>query len=270
MKDFDSDYYSLPHVPFMVELETLCFVVEVPMCKAQQEDYLKNFDYLDAPLRNPPAIMKAEWLEATCSAFLIIGKGDFTLKVCPEDYFMERNIALNAPYITKYYELADDDEAMPECLIYHTSSLDEIPAYGYEAWAIYSGYKDALIVNKINNMIDLLNSNQVSVVHIMSKPTFKERYLALRNVSGNQHFRDFEKAVTVQIAQGKPIKRKSKPESFTKLNMLESFRYLREKGVKKTPAARAVINMFFNDDSKDFKREVDNFLKLIDRKNPKG
>ncbi|MFZ2172249.1 MAG: hypothetical protein WAW61_21745 [Methylococcaceae bacterium] len=179
MKWYDSDYYRLPHIPFVIALPDLCFKVHLPLSRAAENVYRQYFDLIqiDQGVKTKAIGYKALGFAAFCSKFVITGKG-YELVWEPEGWHNER-------------ELAIDDRRL---------SLDTRPALGFEAFSIYSNYCRLNRERKKQQAISDLDDNQV-------KPEYLKEMLPSLIKTKELELKDFNKAVTEHIFRGEPIKK---------------------------------------------------------------
>ena len=238
LNEFDSDYLKIPRVPFIVELPTLCFKVHVSMSLAAQQEELPYFELIQSPINSNGETKnighKCLNFYATCSIFILRGNG-YIIYSEPYDWHYDREIDLKNNIL----------------------SLDDDPATGYEAWEIYSAYERHKDSNKVKQMIEHLNTDQITFEHIKKHfPDFIGHYKTSNRI--NQELIDvFEKAVGTNALRDKKIHRKKKRVEISEINLLMSYQHIlsQQSSKNKDMALREAIFLFYPDvapDSNEF------------------
>ena len=127
MIEYDSDFYNLTHVPFIIELPTLCYRVLVPMSKAQLNDCFPYFDLIQvsiSPKGAKPRHIKN--IGFKCLDFRVFSSG-FGL-ICNDG--------------TKEIFHEHHDVSVERVTPDPAWSLDVNPATGYEAFGLYNAYQN--------------------------------------------------------------------------------------------------------------------------------
>lgn len=250
MNEFDSDYSRLPHVPFIVELPTLCFKVHIPMCLAEQQEQLPYFELIQTPIKPEGKSKnighKCIDFFATCSVFILIGNG-YTLFYEPYDWSYERKIDIKNNIL----------------------SLDDAPAKEHEAWEIYSAYKYHKDNEKVEQMIEYLVTDQITPEHIKKHfPDFIKHYESSNRIN-KELIETFEKTVGNRTLIDRLINRKKKRVKISQINLLISYQSIlsRQTHKNKANAIREAIHLFspnLAQDSDEFGSMVESLRKKID------
>ena len=251
MNKYDSDYRTIPHVPFIIELPNLCYIVDVPICKAAQNEYLPYFDLVqvvitrngtkDRQIKNVGH--KILGFFASCSMFTVIGKDNFRLNFEPYKWNTERKSAIYNPLL----------------------SLNVIPATGYEAWMIYSDYKIKRRIDTVSQVVNDLNSDKIPPAYVRHLfPELIQEYERSRYMDVGIDFSAFEKAMLRHVLKEIPITKKKNREKLTELNLLVSYQFiLHNQPVpkNKTDARCKAIRLFYPNITDDELFQRDEALK---------
>jgi hypothetical protein len=231
MKYYDSDFLKLPHIPFIIELPDMCFKVHIPLCTAAQKAYLPFFDLI------PKVGYKTLGFLAYCSMFTVIGKDGWGVDFKPEDWSIERESGI-------------DDRRF---------SLDVIPASGYEAWVIYSLFKDRTEEIYVKQGKNDLDNNRCSPKHV--KKFIPDAFEHIR------YSTQIKCAVSDHVLSDKVIK-KRKREEIEDIDLVESYRFLLSQQAKpnKERARLEAIKMLYpNKTDEELHKKEESLEKIINR-----
>lgn len=226
-------------MPFIIELPTLCFKVHVSMSLAAQQEELPYFELIQTPIRKNNNHSSGEVKNighkclgffATCSVFILIGDGYII-------YF--------EPYGWNYERKTD--------LKNNILSLDDAPAKEYEAWEIYSLYEKYKDSEKVEQMIEYLNTDQIKPEHIKEHFSDFLGHYKTSNRINEELINSFEQAVGSNVLRGKLIERKKKRVEISEINLLMSYQYILSKqpSQNKAAARREAISLLYPDISAD-------------------
>jgi len=248
--DYDSDFYTLPHVPFIIELPTLCYKVLVPMCKAQQQELLPHFDLIQSSIRRKGAKdrqiknigHKCLDFRIFSSEFELIGKNGWAIVFQPFEFCIDPSW-----------------------------SLDVAPATKYEAFAIYSACEINNRNKKVLGVTNDLNNDKITPAYVKTHfPGMSKEYERSKYMDVGIDFSAFEKAINRHALKEISINggRKNR-ETIKELNLVASyFHILREQSGKKNKVAagREAIKLFYPEITDDELVEMcKSFLRRIKR-----
>jgi len=245
--EYDNKLRSIPHIPFIVEIhETLCYIVEIPMTKAAQEEYLKYFGSVE--INNPHSKegqtkvigYKCFGFQAFCSRFEIIG-GAVSLRFEPYKWMVER----------------EQDGGGSKV------SLDKTPAIDREAMEIYLSYKTQSKQDKVNQIVDDLKNNKIRPNYLKNNIlSFYEDYKRSKRVNTGVDFRAFEQEMVRQSFvdlgsiktnnNSKKFREKSegsKHPAYSSFDLLVSYLHILERqgGKKNKKAMKEALLLFYPD-----------------------
>jgi len=256
-------------VPFIVELPNLCFIVEIPMNKAAQNDHLKYFELIQVVNKDNEIINighKCTFFWAYSRGFKLIGKGFDSASFCE---------LINDDSTISSFELTFEPygwKAQPDSEIDNPDlSLDEMPADSYEAWDIYSRYITWQYQEKINKIVDDLNNNLITPEYIKNKlPTIYQHYQRSKRIDINLDFNELERAIFRHALNEISIKNqrnskncnrskgsKSHP-AVSNINLLDSYFYTLEHtpNIKKIEALRNALTLFYPELNKEEREDI--------------
>jgi len=246
MQDFDSDVLKVQKVPFIVEVrDTLCYKVHMEMSSAEEEGYnlLRYFEMIEVSVKQNTAPDKIKYIgykclnfSATCSLFIIEGDG-YTLYFEPYDWHYERQVNIDNNIV----------------------SLDDDPATGYEAWEIYSAYKKYSNNSHTEQVIEYLETNQISVDYLKKNfPVLVESYETSNSIDKKLVSR-LKQAMVKSTLSGKKINRVSNQTRIKDIDLFMSYQYILKNGLKKNQAQarKEAIYLFYADigDDEFFKKD---------------
>lgn len=263
MVDFDSDYLRLPLVPFVVELPDRCFLVKVSLCRAAQEEFLPHFDLIEVIIQNPknksehvvkPIGHRAREFLATCSAFILIADDGYRLKFEPlNDWYFERWEAEEYP-----------------CF-----SLDAEPADDIEAYDIYQQYIDKKYSDIFKRIIELLNTNKISIDYLKNKneenetkPTlygYIDYFINAKVLFSGFDKNEFTKAIANAALSDKPVRKRNRVK-VKDIDLLVSYHFIlnNQPGISQQQAREKAIKLKFpNISEDDLARRNEALKKLI-------
>jgi hypothetical protein len=211
LAEYDSVYRALPHVPFIIELPTLCYIVEVPLCKAQQNKYLQYFELIQVSIRGN----EVKNVGYKCADFLAYSSGFELIGGCytTPEAFLElmiewedsSTVSRNGIFFEPYGWKAQLESEISDPYL----SLDETPATGFEAWEIYSAYKTWQYQVKINKITDDLNNNRIKPEYIKNRlPELYQHYQQSKRINSGLDFSLLEQAIVRHALKDIPIKEK--------------------------------------------------------------
>lgn len=287
MAEYDSVYRVLPHVPFIIELPTLCYIVEVPLCKAQQNKYLQYFELIQVSIRGNEVrnvgYKCADFL-AYSSGFELIG-GCYTTPEAFLELMIEwedsSTVSRNGIFFEPYGWKAQPESEISDPYL----SLDETPATGFEAWEIYSAYKTWQYQEKINQIVDDLNNNRIKPEYIKNRlPELYQHYQQSKRMNNGLDFSLFERAIVRHALKDIPIKNKKcssqlalnneregkSHEALSNINLIESYFYTlaNHPGTKnkKAEIRRQTLALFYPELTEDEIKQISESLeKKINR-----
>lgn len=220
------------------------------LCRAEMQEYLPHFDLVEVPIQNPknkaeqlikPIGHKAIRFLATCSSFILIAKDGYRLTKEPNsDWHFERWEAEEYP-----------------CF-----SLDEEPADDVEAYDIYLNYLDKINSDRFKQIIELLNTNQISIDYLKnkneeseSKPTlygYIDYYLNAKVLYSGFDKNEFTQAIA-NAALSDKLKNGHKRVKVKDVDLVVSYHFIlnNQPGISKEEARNKSIKLKFPDISED-------------------